>query len=107
MKADEDDILLQFPASPGGTVRVAHLPTVEGCIRYWEAVHAQAWKARDFSRSRVAAGLAGSFKARRRALMDAERLGEEGATLSGRAVRVTGEYVTPKGGAPIALEHKR
>ncbi len=42
-----DDSLPPFPSSPEGVGRMEHLPTVEACIRYWEAMRVYAIQAQN------------------------------------------------------------
>jgi hypothetical protein len=69
-----DEILPKFPISPEGVVRLEHLPTVEACIVYWEAVRVRAARPNDRGLERTAEGLRLSFEQAREALKKEQRL---------------------------------
>jgi hypothetical protein len=64
--------LPQFPQTPAGLTRMEHLPTVEACIRYWEAVRAHAIQTREAALEWTARGLRASFEQARQELTKAE-----------------------------------
>jgi hypothetical protein len=70
---DGHDPLPPFPASPPGVNRLKDLPTVEACIRYWEAIGRQAWETGDDSLLETAKGLKESYEEARAELSKAEQ----------------------------------
>jgi hypothetical protein len=72
--------LPRFPSTPEGVVRTQHLPTVEACILYWEAVRVNAIRTRQPARELTAVTLRSSYEQARQELIDAassqERLAE-------------------------------
>jgi hypothetical protein len=67
------DTLPPFPPTPEGVVRLKHLPTVEACIRYWEAISNRAWEIGDDSLLETASGLKESYEEARTELSKAEQ----------------------------------
>jgi hypothetical protein len=59
---DANDGLPRFPSSPEGVTRIEHLPTVEACIRYWQAIRILAAGAGMFALARTASGLQASYE---------------------------------------------
>jgi hypothetical protein len=74
MKHKGNDGLPQFPSTPDGVGRKEHLPTVEACIRYWEAVRVNAIRTRERSVELTATALRSSYEQARQELIDAESL---------------------------------
>jgi hypothetical protein len=71
----EDDsyiALPQFPSTPDGLARLEHLPTVEACIRYWEAVRIHAIQKRSPALERTAMSLRATYEHARQELRKAE-----------------------------------
>jgi hypothetical protein len=66
----------QFPLSPEGLVRIEHLPTVEACICYWEAIRVQAILARNPALEWTAIGLRSSYEQAREQLERRDQLGK-------------------------------
>jgi hypothetical protein len=62
----------QFPRSPNDVVRLEHLPTVEGCIRYWEAVRVEALQTGDAALAWTAESLRQSFEEARQRLQESK-----------------------------------
>jgi hypothetical protein len=54
MKCKGNHSLARFPSTPDGIGRKEHLPTVEACIRYWEAVRVNAIRTGERSRELTA-----------------------------------------------------
>jgi len=82
-----NDIVPQFPLSPEGVARLKHLPTVEACIRYWEAIRLRAWRAGDDSLIQLATGLKESYEEARQELTKAEQSQERKTARTSRRAR--------------------
>jgi len=82
-----NDIVPQFPLSPEGVARLKHLPTVEACIRYWEAIRLRAWRAGDDFLIQLATGLKESYEEARQELTKAEQSQERKTARTSRRAR--------------------
>jgi len=69
MRSGDTEGLPAYPPSPTGVLRREHQPTVEACIRYWEAIRVRALRAGDHARAETADGLKLSYEEARRELM--------------------------------------
>jgi hypothetical protein len=69
---------IPYPHPPPGIPRMQHLPTVEGSIRYWEAVRLEAARDQDAARQETAAALRQSYEAARRELLRSTRAPDAG-----------------------------
>jgi hypothetical protein len=87
MKHKGNDGLPRFPLTPDGVGRKEHLPTVEACIRYWEAVRVDAIRTGETSRELTAMALRSSYEQARQELIDAESLRKSEAKPRVRAGR--------------------
>jgi hypothetical protein len=67
------DRLPQFPSTPDGVGRMEHLPTIEACIRYWDAVRVSAIRTGERALILTAMGLLSSFEQARQELLKPER----------------------------------
>jgi hypothetical protein len=76
-----------FPPSPDGVARLKHLPTVEACIRYWEAISHHAWETGDDPLVEIATGLKESYEEARDELKKAEVREEKKPAKSPRKSR--------------------
>ena len=73
MENEGSEPIPPFPPSPDGVARLKDLPTVEACIRYWDAISRRAWEMGDDSLLETASGLKGSFEELRAELSKAEQ----------------------------------
>ena len=71
--------LPRFPSTPEGVVRTQHLPTVEACILYWEAVRVDAIQTGEPFRELTAMALRSSYEQARLELIDKASSQEPGA----------------------------
>jgi hypothetical protein len=69
----EDDALPSFPVSPPGESRMAHLPTIEAAILYWEAVHTRAIRTSERGVRRTALSLRTVYEELKRDLIQPRR----------------------------------
>jgi hypothetical protein len=58
-----------FPSTPEGDCRKEHLPTVEACILYWEAMRVNAIRMRESARELTAMALRSSYEQARQELL--------------------------------------
>jgi hypothetical protein len=84
------DTLPPFPASPEGVSRLKHLPTVEACIRYWEAISRRAWDLGDDSLLETASGIKESFEEAKAELSKEEQPKERKTARGSRKARPPG-----------------
>jgi hypothetical protein len=84
------DTLPPFPPSPEGIARLKHLPTVEACISYWEAVSRRAWDMGDDPLLETASGLKESYEEARTELNKVEKPKVRKATRGSRKARPSG-----------------
>ena len=68
MEDDGNHGLPQFPSTPDGLARMEHLPTVEACIHYWEAVRIHAIRARNAGLEWTAISLRSTYEQAREEL---------------------------------------
>ena len=71
--------LPRFPSTPDGVCRKLHLPTVEACILYWEAVRVDAIRTGEPFRELTAMALRSSYEQARQELIDKASSQEPGA----------------------------
>jgi hypothetical protein len=71
-----------YPVPPPGVSRLAHLPTVEASIRYWEAVETRARQFNDHALARTAAGLKSTYESARFSLSKLPKNGAKPAPES-------------------------
>ena len=71
--------LPRYPSTPDGVCRKEHLPTVEACIRYWEAVRVDAIQTGEPFRELTAMALRSSYEQARLELIDKASSQEPGA----------------------------
>ena len=62
--------LPRFPSTPDGVCRKEHLPTVEACILYWEAMRVNAIRTGESARELTAMTLRSSYEQARQELLD-------------------------------------
>jgi hypothetical protein len=74
MQYEDNKDLPRFPSTPEGVARKEHLPTVEACILYWEAVRVNVIRTGETARELTAMALRSSYEQARRELIDAESL---------------------------------
>jgi hypothetical protein len=79
--------LPRFPSTPDGVARKEHLPTVEACVLYWEAVQVNALRTGESARELTAMALRSSYEQARQELIDAESLRKSEAKPRVRAGR--------------------
>ena len=90
MENEGSDIVPPFPPSPDGVARLTDLPTVEACIRYWDAISRRAWEIGDDSLLETASGLRESFEAVRAELSKAVQPKERKTARGSRKARPSG-----------------
>jgi hypothetical protein len=81
------DTLPPFPPTPEGVARLKHLPTVEACIHYWEAISHRAWEIGDDSLLETASGLKESYEQARAELNTTEKPKERKTARGSRKAR--------------------
>jgi hypothetical protein len=62
--------LPRYPSTPDGVCRKEHLPTVEACIVYWEAMRVDAIRTGEHARELTAMALRSSYEQARQELID-------------------------------------
>ena len=90
MENEGSDTLPPFPPSPEGIARLKHLPTVEACIVYWDAISRRAWEIGDDSLLETASGLKESYEEARAGLSKTEQPKERKAARGSRKARPAG-----------------
>ena len=83
-----DNSLPPFPISPDGVGRMEHLPTVEACIRYWEAIRVYAIRARNPALERTATSLRSSYEHALEQLKQAQSFQEMKVALQAGLTRI-------------------
>jgi hypothetical protein len=79
-----------FPQSPEGIARLKHLPTVEACIVYWDAISRRAWDIGDDALLETASGIKESYEEARVELSKAKQPKETKAARGSRKARGPG-----------------
>ena len=87
MENKGNDTLPPFPPTPVGVDRLKHMPTVEACIHYWDAVSSHAWEIGDDTLLEIASGLKESYEEARAELSKADRGPKSGKRLASRPRR--------------------
>ncbi len=90
MENEGSDTLPPFPSSPEGVDRLKHLPTVEACIRYWDAISRRAWDLGDDALLETASGIKESYEEARAELSKAEQPKERKTARGSRKARPSG-----------------
>ncbi len=90
MENEGSDNVPPFPASPEGVARLKDLPTIEACIRYWDAISQRAWEIGDDSLLETASGLKESFEEAKAVLSKAEQPKERKTARGSRKARPSG-----------------
>ena len=91
MANEGSDTVPPFPPSPEGVARLKDLPTVEACIRYWDAISHRAWEMADDSLLETASGLKESFEDVKTELSKAEQPKERKTARGSRKARPSGK----------------
>ena len=91
MENEGTDTVPPFPPSPEGVARLKDLPTVEACIRYWDAISRHAWEIGDDSLLETASGLKESFEEAKAELSKAEQPKERKMARGSRKARPSGK----------------
>ena len=91
MENEGSDVVPPFPPSPDGVARLQDLPTVEACIRYWDAISRRAWEIGDDSLLETASGLKESFEELRAELSKAVQPEERKKARGSRKARPSGQ----------------
>jgi hypothetical protein len=80
-----------FPSSPEGVARMEHMPTIEACIRYWEAIRSHAIQTRDPALEFIAIGLRAAYEEARHELTKAKPVNKTNAAPHARRGRLPSE----------------